>query len=328
MCLAAITFPISARLLFPGSSYHFVADRPPKRRRRDTLTTSLLGKQTMNASKGSEASSLSATAPAANRANKATQQHDSASETSSSGMDEKDSLGDSDSESARSLLLDARELEAQPELRSTSAPPEDLVSRSTKIAFVALYFFLNLSLTLSNKSVLTRVSASSPTAQIWIPVAPHGALGVFANACSTDTIYCPAAPPVASHDIAYDCNIRRHLHLDGNRPLDVDTTKLPLASHPPGVFSTVHPQYRNLQRLSCPGLCTFPPSDAIHLSGGHDSHIPHGLRSRIQQNNLLLHDPFGVWRRACHGRGLPSLSTRDSSHYLWRALGLHQDRCH
>ena len=76
-------------------------------------------------------------------------------------MDEKDSLDHSDSESASSLLLDARELEAQPEIHST--PPEDLVPRRTKIIFVALYFFLNLSLTLSNKSVLSSVSAFSPT---------------------------------------------------------------------------------------------------------------------------------------------------------------------
>jgi hypothetical protein len=77
-------------------------------------------------------------------------------------MDEKDSLDHSDSESAGGLLLDARELEAQSELRS--APPEDLVSRRTKIMFVALYFFLNLSLTLSNKSVLSRVSECPPIA--------------------------------------------------------------------------------------------------------------------------------------------------------------------
>ena len=77
-------------------------------------------------------------------------------------MDEKDSLTHLDSESTSSLLLDARELEAQPELYS--APPEDVIPRRKKIIFVALYFFLNLSLTLSNKSVLSRVSAISPTA--------------------------------------------------------------------------------------------------------------------------------------------------------------------
>ena len=113
----------------------------------------------MDASKISEASSLSTTAPAANRASEATQQYGSDSERASSSVDEKDSLEHSASESASSLLLDARELEAQPELHSTPTPPEDLVSRRTKITFVALYFFLNLSLTLSNKSVLSKVSA-------------------------------------------------------------------------------------------------------------------------------------------------------------------------
>ena len=120
----------------------------------------------MDAPKVSDTSSLSATVPAVSRASEANQQYDSYSQRASGSIDEKDSLENSDSESASSLLLDARELEAQPELHSTSTPPEDLVSRRTKITFVALYFFLNLSLTLSNKSVLTRVSALSPTAHI------------------------------------------------------------------------------------------------------------------------------------------------------------------
>lgn len=140
----------------------------------------------MDASKISEASSLSTTAPAASRSSDAVQQYDSDSERSSSSIDEKDSFEPSDSASASSSLLDARELEAQPELHSASTPPENLVPRRTKITFVALYFFLNLSLTLSNKSVLTRVSASSPTAHIWISVAPHGALGISTDARMLD----------------------------------------------------------------------------------------------------------------------------------------------
>ena len=113
----------------------------------------------MDASKISDASSVSATAPTTSRASEATQQYDSDAERVSSSMDEKDSSENPDSESASSLLLDARELEAQPDLYSTTTPPEDLVPRRTKITFVALYFFLNLSLTLSNKSVLSKVSA-------------------------------------------------------------------------------------------------------------------------------------------------------------------------
>jgi hypothetical protein len=88
---------------------------------------------------------------------------------------EKDSLDHSDSESASSLLLDAQELEAQSEL--LSAPPQDLVPRRTKMIFVALYFLLNLSLTLSNKSVLSRVSALSPPAYIRRSETPHSAFG-------------------------------------------------------------------------------------------------------------------------------------------------------
>jgi hypothetical protein len=107
--------------------------------------------------------SMSATA-SLSRTNEANQQYYSASERSSSSMDEKDSLKQQDSESASTSLLDARELEAQPELHTI--PPEDLVPRRTKIIFVALYFFFNLSLTLSNKSVLSRVSALSRTTYI------------------------------------------------------------------------------------------------------------------------------------------------------------------
>jgi hypothetical protein len=113
-----------------------------------------------------DASSSSATASAASRASEAseaTQQYDLNLERASISMDEKDRFENSDSESGSSLLVDARELEAQPELHSITSPPEDLVPRRTKIIFVALYLFLNLSLTLSNKSVLSRVSTISPT---------------------------------------------------------------------------------------------------------------------------------------------------------------------
>lgn len=116
-----------------------------------------------------DASSSSATAPAASRASEAseaTQQYNSSSERASISMDEKESLENSDPESASSLLVDARELEAQPELHSITTPPEDLVPRRTKMIFVSLYFFLNLALTLSNKSILSRVSAISATAHM------------------------------------------------------------------------------------------------------------------------------------------------------------------
>ena len=94
--------------------------------------------------------------------------------------------------------------------------------------------------------------------------------------------YPPVEPTMASHDITYDCYISRHLHLGRDRPLDVDTTKFPLASHAPGLLSIVYPQHRDLQRLSRHGLRAFPPGNAIHLPGRHDSHLPHNLRSRVQ----------------------------------------------
>jgi hypothetical protein len=81
--------------------------------------------------------------------------------SSRDSLEEKHSLGSSSasspsssSEPAEGLLYDVRELEAQP-------APEHLTSPRMKIIFVALYFFLNLSLTLSNKSVLNHVSTTS-----------------------------------------------------------------------------------------------------------------------------------------------------------------------
>jgi hypothetical protein len=96
--------------------------------------------------------------PSSSREGATIRQYVSASDERASSIDEKRSLKRSSSESATSLLLEARELESQPEPRTT--PPENLVPRRTKIIYVALYFFLNLSLTLSNKSVLSQVSAS------------------------------------------------------------------------------------------------------------------------------------------------------------------------
>lgn len=119
----------------------------------------------MGASGPCDSSSSDATVLPPSREGDATRQYDWGSDKQVSSIDEKRSSEDSHSssssstfDSANNLLLEARELEAQPELKFT--PPEDLVPRRTKIIFVALYFFLNLSLTLSNKSVLSRVSAT------------------------------------------------------------------------------------------------------------------------------------------------------------------------
>jgi hypothetical protein len=114
---------------------------------------------TMNASPPPNSPSSSATITPSTREEAAIRQYDSDSDkpASSIELDEKRSLRRSSSESTVSLLLTPRELEAQPV--PIVAPPEDLVPRRTKIIFVTLYFFLNLSLTLSNKSVLSHVSA-------------------------------------------------------------------------------------------------------------------------------------------------------------------------
>lgn len=99
-----------------------------------------------------------ATLPPSTREDEAIRRYDSASDDRTSSIDEKRSSESTSSESAHGLLHEARELEAQSQPSTTS--PEDLVPRRTKIIFVALYFALNLSLTLSNKSVLSRVSVS------------------------------------------------------------------------------------------------------------------------------------------------------------------------
>lgn len=65
------------------------------------------------------------------------------------------SFSSSTSESAERLLHEARDLEAQSQ---PEPAPEHLTSTRKKIIFVALYFSLNLSLTLTNKSVLNHVS--------------------------------------------------------------------------------------------------------------------------------------------------------------------------
>ena len=108
----------------------------------------------------STSSSPPSTPGAPQREDENTRHHDSTSEkSSSSSLDEKRSFDSSSSRSSHNLLHEARALEAQ------SQAPEDLVPRKTKIIFVALYFFLNLTLTLSNKSVLSQVRA--------LPIAVH-----------------------------------------------------------------------------------------------------------------------------------------------------------
>jgi hypothetical protein len=113
----------------------------------------------MNASPPPSSPSSSGIISHSTREGVAIRQYDSDSDkpASSIKLDEKRSLRRLSSESTTSLLLTPRELEAQPE--PIAAPPEDLIPRRTKIIFVTLYFFLNLTLTLSNKSVLSHVSA-------------------------------------------------------------------------------------------------------------------------------------------------------------------------
>jgi hypothetical protein len=112
----------------------------------------------MNTSKTSGLPPSGDLVPASGR--EATQEPGPATGSPTSSIDEKHSLERLDSGPVSDPLLEVRDLEAQPEPHPAS--PEDLVPRRTKIVFVALYFLLNLSLTLSNKSVLRRVSASYP----------------------------------------------------------------------------------------------------------------------------------------------------------------------
>ncbi|KAL1585141.1 hypothetical protein WHR41_06536 [Cladosporium halotolerans] len=74
-----------------------------------------------------------------------------------SDEDTKDSLDSSSSGLTSTLLQGSPELEAQVSSLVQDAP-ENQVPRGTKIIFIALYLFLNLSLTLSNKSVLSQLS--------------------------------------------------------------------------------------------------------------------------------------------------------------------------
>lgn len=69
----------------------------------------------------------------------------------------KGSFDSSSSGLTSTLLQESPELEAQVSSRVQDAP-ENQVPRGTKITFIALYLFLNLSLTLSNKSVLSQLS--------------------------------------------------------------------------------------------------------------------------------------------------------------------------
>lgn len=65
---------------------------------------------------------------------------------------ERSSSESSSHEPSDGLLKEATDLESQ-----QPAPAENYVSTRTKLTFLAAYFFLNLFLTLSNKSVLGKV---------------------------------------------------------------------------------------------------------------------------------------------------------------------------
>jgi len=71
--------------------------------------------------------------------------------------DEKRSFDSTSEDSRNSLLQEMDDTEAMFAPEHTSVGP----SRGRKAIFVAIYFFLNLALTLSNKSVLSQVNPRS-----------------------------------------------------------------------------------------------------------------------------------------------------------------------
>lgn len=160
------------------------------------------------------------------------------------------------------LLQQSPELEAQVSSRVQDAP-ENQVPRGTKITFIALYLFLNLSLTLSNKSVLSQVGSFFETHQ-----------NLFADIQS-------AQPTMAFDRIAYYCNIDRHICFDGDWPSTSHTSQSPLAPQPPRIFHPLYAQHRNLQRFACDGISTLSSDHAIHVSCCHHTSLPHHLFSLL-----------------------------------------------
>jgi hypothetical protein len=138
----------------------------------------------------------------------------------------------------------------------------------------------------------------------------------------------PAEPAVAAHNITYHRHINRLLHLDGNRPPDFDATERPLTSDPPRLLPPLHSQHRDLQCLPGHGLRPIPSSHAIHLSRRHNPHLPHSLRTHLQQRNLLIHDSACHRRWTSDSRRLPSFPARRTSHPSGRPPSLHQNHRH
>lgn len=123
------------------------------------------------------------------------------SEKRTSSLDEKRSIDSSSSQSADGLLHEARTLEAQHKPKPDDAH-EHQVPRRTKIIFVTIYFFLNLTLTLSNKSVLSKVSATME-------------LSVIIKTSLTSHL---AKSPMALNNVSHDCDLNRQFHPHGHRP--------------------------------------------------------------------------------------------------------------
>lgn len=70
---------------------------------------------------------------------------------------------DSSRTSSESIHEDDTLLESQPVVPETpAAPPEYSVPYRKKLAYLALYFLLNLSLTLTNKGILQQVCSCCP----------------------------------------------------------------------------------------------------------------------------------------------------------------------
>lgn len=232
----------------------------------------------MDEAKQNDAPMPGATLPPSAREDEAIRRYDSASDDRISSIDEKRSSESTSSESAHGLLHEARELEAQTQPSTTSL--EDSVPRRTKIIFVAIYFLLNLSLTLSNKSVLSRVSASSWSISSfaidyasWRRVSPYPC--IVANAISVKLA-------LAAHHCTYSSHVDRQFRVDGHWALSSHAIEPPLASDASRLLLTVHAQHCNLQCLPSHGLRTIPSSDALDLPSRDGHHIPCSFCALLQ----------------------------------------------
>lgn len=180
---------------------------------------------------------------------------------------------------------EARDIESQSP--QTTAAAEHYVSVRSKLVFLAAYFFLNLFLTLSNKSVLGTVSM----------LIRINKCRTYADSKIGEVSLAPYCSPLFSDLNRLFCHVRlwRSQTVHARYARKSDSGRL---------LVSVHDQHCDIERIAGDGVSAVPPNYAIYDASHHDSHLQIRIRQDLFRSDLSHHGTTDIRCGAGNSGGL------------------------